>query len=332
MTQAWGKVKGREWYQGTPLSGLCHVDEVRRPEQPLSKEETEEYRNILLEACPDSAVALHGKRKRKQPVADAACARHRPNDLISRIVGRTCVPLYTVSESLNDAFYCANVVLTYAESEELCRATVEQNSNQWYQARRVRITASNCYALFTAREKWAEKFEKLSSRRFGGSDATRFGTEHESVARGIYESKSGATVHKCGLVVPPLMPWLGCSPDGIVEQNGIFKLLEIKCPALCEKTSLEAVVRDKKLPFLMFDGENLVLKTRHKYYAQVQLSMTLLDLSSCDLCVFDKSQHQIHIIQVRRDDRYCSELVNKLGNVYFGHILPLLKANSSARV
>ena len=59
------------------------------------------------------------------------------------------------------------------------------------------------------------------------------GIQNEVKARNAYCSRTGFTVHRCGLVVNPSVPWLGASPDSLVkdsaEQNS-FGLLEIKCP------------------------------------------------------------------------------------------------------
>ena len=203
---------------------------------------------------------------------------------------------------------------------------MSQCSERWRHARSLRITASECYGLYTATANWEAKFQRAG--KFSGCGATRFGTAHEPVARSMFAAETGYRVHQCGLVVPPMMPWLACSPDGVVDTGRSLNLLEIKCPALCESVDLLTNVRAKKLPYLQLEGENLALKKKHKYYGQVQLSMTLLDLDACYFVVFDKAADAIHVLLVDRDDRFCGELVRKLGSVYFDHFLPYLKRNS----
>ena len=59
------------------------------------------------------------------------------------------------------------------------------------------------------------------------------GIQNEVKARNAYCSRTGFTVHKCGLIVNPSIPWLGASPDGLVKDSADqspFGLLEIKCP------------------------------------------------------------------------------------------------------
>ena len=138
------------------------------------------------------------------------------------------------SGAAGDDYYMNVVAITYEDNETLCRETVQQNSLAWKVARRVRITASECHALYTAKGDFEGKFARLRGSNFHGTAATKFGTEHEPRARALYAEMTRATVHQCGLVVPPLSPWLGCSPDGIVVEHGSRKLLEIKCPVLCK--------------------------------------------------------------------------------------------------
>lgn len=310
---------------------MCHVSENPHKIQPLSKEEEEKCLGILVDACPESALALHGKRKRQVTEQPPVPGKQPPvpskSAFISKLIVGTCEQLYVPDEALADKFYVDVVMLTYNESMQLCQETMGQCSGRWRHARSLRITASECYGLYTATKDWQNKFARLN-RNFSGCSATRFGTRYEPVARDMYVAQSGAKVHQCGLVVPPLTPWLACSPDGVVESGEFMKLLEIKCPALCDSVDLISNVKARKLPYLMMEGENLTLKKRHKYYAQVQLSMTLLDIPSCDFVIYDKSMDMIHVLHITRDHAFCTGMVHKLGVVYFGHVLPYLKRNS----
>ena len=67
--------------------------------------------------------------------------------------------------------------------------------------------------------------------KFTGNSATRYGDKTDPEARCAYETSTGNKVLQVGLVVSPKIPWLACSPDGLVQCNSTWKLLEIKCPA-----------------------------------------------------------------------------------------------------
>lgn len=62
------------------------------------------------------------------------------------------------------------------------------------------------------------------------ADARRrmqWGTEHEEYAVNAYEIKTGSIVLMSGFVKHPSIAYLGASPDGLVNNDG---LIEIKCP------------------------------------------------------------------------------------------------------
>ena len=54
------------------------------------------------------------------------------------------------------------------------------------------------------------------------SEAIRWGIDHEEIAIKEYsKAQPNVKIKKCGLVVSPQWPWLGCSPDSIVLEDGI---------------------------------------------------------------------------------------------------------------
>ena len=61
--------------------------------------------------------------------------------------------------------------------------------------------------------------------------ALRWGIDPEDIAIQQYSGTNMHIVKKCGFVINPTWPWLGCSPDGIIFENDIpVGSLEIKCP------------------------------------------------------------------------------------------------------
>jgi hypothetical protein len=55
----------------------------------------------------------------------------------------------------------------------------------------------------------------------------RYGLEREPDARARYEMDTGSIVTLCGFVQHPSIDWCGCSPDGLVDADG---LIETKVP------------------------------------------------------------------------------------------------------
>ena len=89
-----------------------------------------------------------------------------------------------------------------------------------------------------------------------------------------YVSDTGFTVGLCGLVVNPLLPWLGASPDGIVHDplKAPVGLLEIKYPYTHRLSTVEDVASDSSFCAELLDGK-VTLKKNHKHFYQVQGQM-----------------------------------------------------------
>lgn len=54
-----------------------------------------------------------------------------------------------------------------------------------------------------------------------------WGHDVESAARAAYEAETGVIVVCTGFVTHPLIPYVGCSPDGLIGSTG---MMQIKCP------------------------------------------------------------------------------------------------------
>jgi hypothetical protein len=55
-----------------------------------------------------------------------------------------------------------------------------------------------------------------------------WGHDVEAAARAAYEAETGEIVVQVGFVGHPLLPYIGCSPDGLIGADG---QTQIKCPA-----------------------------------------------------------------------------------------------------
>ena len=64
----------------------------------------------------------------------------------------------------------------------------------------------------------------------------------ENVAMQKYETQTQIIVEKCGFVVNPKWPWLGCIPDGFISE---FKAVEVKCPFSKKDMTIDEACLDK---------------------------------------------------------------------------------------
>ena len=122
-----------------------------------------------------------------------------------------------------------------------------QRTEEWYQQRIGHLTASMAKDLIRYQKggitlqtdtkitnlKYrilAEQLTGQATEDHFTADARRrmqWGTEHEEYAVNAYEIKTGSIVLMSGFVKHPSIAYLGASPDGLVNNDG---LIEIKCP------------------------------------------------------------------------------------------------------
>ncbi len=116
---------------------------------------------------------------------------------------------------------------------------IVQGSPEWFAARLGKVTASRVADVIaktksgysTSRENYMVELalERITNTRQEGftSDAMKWGTETEPLARAAYEALTGELVEEVGMVPHHRIPMAGASPDGLIRGDG---LLEIKCP------------------------------------------------------------------------------------------------------
>ena len=119
-----------------------------------------------------------------------------------------------------------------------CLTRDQRNSEEWHQQRKGRLTASDFHKVYAKQTNPTTVANRLLSKpNLSRIPAIKWGVDNEDIARQDYVSEMLSTHinFKCvnaGLVVNPLYPHLGASPDGFVECDCCpgKGLLEIKCP------------------------------------------------------------------------------------------------------
>ena len=120
-----------------------------------------------------------------------------------------------------------------------------------------------------------------------------------------------AYIQECELIIFYAEPWLAFSPDGVsIKNSKPFGLLEIKCPYELENGKTETLL--KKCKFLWSMANELSLKKRHQYYAQIQMGMALLNLQHCDFVIYSSVSNSIRIIVVALDEIYAENILKIL--------------------
>ena len=179
-----------------------------------------------------------------------------------------------------------------------------QGSEEWLQARVGKVTASRVHDIiattrsggFTSGRK--NYMADLVIERLTGqpapsyqSAAMQYGINMEPSARFAYALATGAEITEMGFIQHPTIAMAGCSPDGLVGDDG---LVEIKCPNTA--TMIEVLLGGKTDP---------------AYASQCHFQMSCTGRQWCDLVTFDNrlpEGMQMHIFRIHRDDKIIAKL------------------------
>jgi putative phage-type endonuclease len=181
--------------------------------------------------------------------------------------------------------------------------SVEQGSDEWLHIRLGKVTASGVADVLAKTKSGISASRgnyliKLALQRTTGviedgftSDAMQWGIDNEAQARVAYEVTSGNFVDQVGFVEHPSIAWFGCSPDGLVGNNG---LVEIKCPNSATHWS-----------YIRADAPPT------KYYIQMQAQMACTNREWCDFVSFDPrmpDRSKLFIKRVMRSNDFIADM------------------------
>ena len=115
-----------------------------------------------------------------------------------------------------------------------------QQTAKWFFDRTGCLTASRFSAVLkrkrdgTPTQAYYDLLDTIVAERItgdsigiGDAPALVWGRDHEAEARETYEAETGRFVDLVGFIPHPDIKYLGASPDGLVDNDG---LIEIKCP------------------------------------------------------------------------------------------------------
>ena len=235
---------------------------------------------------------------------------------------------------------CETISLEVTEemSELVEKETRSQSkSSLWYKYRAGRITSSRmkavCHIDPTNPSKSLVKSICYPAELAFTSKQTNWGLKQEKVAKELYlkintPSHDNLTVRDSGLVINPQWPFVGASPDGLIECRCCGKgTLEIKCPYSHREESVTSAASNDSNFYLRFDDGDSVLHLdrRHAYYYQVQTQMFVCNVNYCDFCVCtfpsEKTEPSSHIERIFRDDDFWKECLVKAKNFFSSSFL-----------
>ena len=184
---------------------------------------------------------------------------------------------------------------------------IEQGSNEWFAMRAGKVTASRVADILATTRTGPSASRQnylieLALQRSTGNiepsytnAAMEWGTQTEPQARAAYEVETGNFVDQVAFIDHPTIAWFGCSPDGLVGDDG---LIEIKCP---NSATHWEYFKAKKPP--------------QKYVIQMQTQLAVTGRKWCDFVSFDPrmpERSQLLVVRVDRDEAFIAELEEKV--------------------
>lgn len=178
----------------------------------------------------------------------------------------------------------------------------EQRSEQWYAVRCGVPSASNFDKIITTKgepSKQAMKYlYQLAGEKISGKQEEQYtnnamlrGCEMEAEARQMYQIVNDSIVEEVGFCITEGSYSFGCSPDGLVGQDGI---IEIKCPQMATHVGY------------LLDGG---LPT--DYFQQVQGQLLVTGRKWCDFVSYYPGIKPL-IVRVNRDEKFIKLLESEL--------------------
>jgi len=174
----------------------------------------------------------------------------------------------------------------------------QQRTKEWFEKRKGRVTGSAVGAILGVNP-WQKPDDVLrrmvreyhgAESEFTGNAATAHGTFHEDGATFDYEVETGNKVIETGF--HPFEDWLGASPDGLIDDDGV---IEVKCPY---------GLRNQEKP------EFKTAEQQPHYYAQMQIEMFCTDRQWCDFYQWTPNDSKLE--RVERNEKWLAKNLPKL--------------------
>jgi len=200
---------------------------------------------------------------------DAISAVDAVDNLISKIMSSMPPNFATEGERVGERI---SVIRQYREALKvlLQLPLMKQRTEEWFEARKTRLTASDLYDAIKGGNvsiKLAKKKANIvvDTINYNAIPALKWGTMFEPMATRCYSQKmNNIVIHDFGLVCDMDNAHFGASPDGI---NELGIMLEIKCPY--SRKIVDGVIPEK-------------------YKMQIQGQLAVCKLKECDYieCIF----------------------------------------------
>ncbi|XP_048772140.2 uncharacterized protein LOC125678072 [Ostrea edulis] len=189
--------------------------------------------------------------------------------------------------------------VTESEVSSIEKETRGQSTNKrWFAERMWRITASNFGQIsrMTDRRNKQKLCKSLISIKSLTTPAVTHGKSYEKKAIKKFEDNHNIRVHENGLFICSKMPFLGATPDGVIDDKYI---IEVKCPYKGRKQEINTNTMEY-FTYLEVVGGEIKLKISSNYYDQIQGQLYISSRQFCYFIVYTLKSLFVEIIEINR--------------------------------
>ncbi|KYN21748.1 hypothetical protein ALC57_05874, partial [Trachymyrmex cornetzi] len=197
----------------------------------------------------------------------------------------------------------------------------QSNCELWKVTRNGMLTASNFGIVCRMRSttSCATTVKNILFPPFIDTAAIKYGRDMEEMAKQDLAVQLKKQIKPCGLFIDRDNPWLGATPDGLLDEDG---LVEIKCPLSAENLSAEEAVETLSRLKSMFDEKNgNKMNKNHHYFYQVQGQLNITQRKYCIFAIW--TPKSVKTVRVDRDiDFWKNKMLPFLTRFYLECMLP----------
>ena len=220
----------------------------------------------------------------------------------------------------------------------------KQGSPDWHYLRKGRITASNLgtimsimgvcerapYCTETAEEKAQILVgNKKEEHTKEAKERMQLGNDYEDVVRQHLSEYLKCEIKETGFAIFKKYPYLGCSPDGLIERPGKPTIgVEIKSPRRMYKPLLKYM--DKKEEDRNKNDYSHIWKS---HYLQMQMNMNIMGMEEMIYAVYGIDDKEIFIQSVKVDKEYWNDVIIPTVTEYYEkYMKPLVSEENKKRI
>ncbi|XP_071652583.1 uncharacterized protein [Temnothorax longispinosus] len=206
--------------------------------------------------------------------------------------------------------------------KQIERNTIDQRDSElWLFTRSLMLTASNFGKVCRMRLETprASTVKDILFPPCTDTAAMKYGRDREEDARKELAAKLKKQIKPCGLFIDGENPFLGASPDGLIDEDG---LVEIKCPKSAENLTAEEAIETSASLRNIFDKNNRDnMNKNHRFFYQVQGQLNITQREYCIFAVW--TPKSMKIVRVNRDNAFWeTNMLPLLKRFYHDSMLP----------